>query len=219
VRWGLDGLILKKFKLRHYLRASDIAATVEAFISKQPAEPLMSDLSVWCLRHYGALHDFAGPVATACAAAAAVFVTWRLGRGQLRIAQQQAQLALVRLQHDLFERRIAVFDAVRDLIKEVVHTSNVSDVAWITFLRGVETTEFLFDQEITNYVADLRNRAARLRLAVSRLADENLPVGSERSEFAQQRHDQSIWLVTQSDSVVSKFKPALALEQRTATRH
>ena len=185
----------------------------------------MSDLSRWCLAHYDALHDFAGPVATVIAAGAAVVVTWRIGRRQLEIARAQALIAAqqerhaaVRLQHDLFERRIEVFNAIRDVFAEVAQRNNVSDEAWFTFMRGVETTDFLFDQEISGYVADLRNRVARLRHAAARLADTNLPVGPERSEFAQIRSDQSIWLTNQSDFIVSKFKPALALEQHTATR-
>jgi hypothetical protein len=53
--------------------------------------------------------SLAAPAATIVAASAAVFVTWRLGRDQLGIAKQQAttarqqaELAAVRLQHDLF---------------------------------------------------------------------------------------------------------------------
>jgi ABC-type Fe3+ transport system permease subunit len=37
--------------------------------------------------------SFAGPIATIIAAAAAVFVTWRIGQGQLSIAKQQATIA------------------------------------------------------------------------------------------------------------------------------
>jgi hypothetical protein len=84
----------------------------------------MSDLSVWCLRHYDVLHDFAGPVATVIAAGAAVFVTWRLGRRQVAIAaqqattaelqaataRQQADTALDRLRYDLFEKRYKIYD-------------------------------------------------------------------------------------------------------------
>jgi hypothetical protein len=64
--------------------------------------------------------SLSGPAATIIAAAAAVFVTWRLGKGQLRIAKQQAatahqqaELAAIRLQHDLFDRRFTVYDATR----------------------------------------------------------------------------------------------------------
>jgi hypothetical protein len=61
-----------------------------------------------CSGTYEVLHDFAGPAATIIGAFAAVFVTSRLGLGQLRIseqqstvARQQAKLAAVRLQDNV----------------------------------------------------------------------------------------------------------------------
>jgi hypothetical protein len=69
--------------------------------------------------------SLAGPFATIVAASVAVFVTWRLGSGQLSIAkqqaataQQQAELAAVRLQHDLFDRRFAIYEAAQKLVKK-----------------------------------------------------------------------------------------------------
>jgi hypothetical protein len=53
----------------------------------------VSDLSSWCLRHYEALHDFAGPTATFFAGGIAIFVTWTLGRRQVEIARRQAEIA------------------------------------------------------------------------------------------------------------------------------
>jgi hypothetical protein len=46
-----------------------------------------------CAGIYEIFHDFAGPVATIIGATAAVFVTWRLGSGQLRIAEEQRRIA------------------------------------------------------------------------------------------------------------------------------
>jgi hypothetical protein len=179
----------------------------------------VSDLSSWCLRHYDALHDFAGPVATVIAASVAVFVTFMLGRRQVAIAAQQANIAnqqerhaAVRLQHDLFEKRITVFNAIRDLIIEIARMGDVSDETWYKFVQGVKTTEFLFRQDIVEYIADLRQRALRLQNAAERLRDQNLPDGPGRSTSVQVRADEFTWIVKQSDVLVSKFKPALALE-------
>lgn len=184
----------------------------------------MSDLSRWCLAHYQALKDFAGPVATVIAAATAVFVTWRLGRKQRDIAErqaatacQQARLAEVRLQHDLFERRFAVFDAVRDLLLEVVHTSDVSDQSWQDFIRGTEKATFLFDKNVTDYIALMRNQAEQLRHVSALFANPALAVGSERTNFAQVRRDVSVWFSNQFNVVIDVFKPALALERHIST--
>jgi len=167
---------------------------------------------------YQAFHDFAGPVATIIAAAAAVFVTWRLGRGQLRVAEQQAKFAEVRLQHDLFERRIAVFDAARDLLLEVFRTANVSDEGFRNFVRGTEKAVFLFDKSVSNYIETMRNTAASVKFTSSRLADPDLHVGQERAQYAQTKADQTKWFFDQFDILIEKFKPALALEKDIETK-
>src|ERR1700690_61207 len=96
----------------------------------------------WFSAPYDFFKDFSGPTATVIAAIVAVRITSRLGKDQLRIAEEQkniaseqTRLADVRLQHDLFEKRIAVFDAVRDLILEVFRASDISDVGWNAFMR------------------------------------------------------------------------------------
>jgi hypothetical protein len=165
--------------------------------------------------------SLAGPAATIVAAVAAVFVTLRLGQAQLRIAdqqaataRQQAELAAVRLQHDLFERRFAVYEAARDLALEVLETSNVSREGLNAFVRGTEKSAFLLDKELTDYLADMRKRAVNLRIAAGRVADETLPPGPERARLAQQRSDLSTWFVAQFDVLIEKFKPTLALDKR-----
>ena len=72
----------------------------------------MNGVSAWFSTHYEMLKDFAGPIATVIAAFTAAGIAWRFGRVQADIAAQQAstaalqaELANVRLQHDLYDRR------------------------------------------------------------------------------------------------------------------
>jgi len=174
---------------------------------------------------YEFAHDFAGPFATSLAAIAAAGITLYFNRAQTRIAReqantakQQAELAVVRLQHDLFERRIAVFDAARDLLLEVFEKANISDAAMIAFTRGTEKAVFLFNKDVTDYITKMRNTGGALQLAVARLSDESLPIGPERTEFALLRAQYSQWFVDQFDALIPIFMPALALEKHIATR-
>ena len=59
----------------------------------------------------------AGPAATIIASAAAVFVTYRIGRGQQKIAEKQAATALDQLRYNLFEKRYAIYEAARKATK------------------------------------------------------------------------------------------------------
>jgi hypothetical protein len=80
---------------------------------------------------YETVHDFAAPIATICAACAAVFVTWRVGtrqveiarqqadtaRQQAAIATQQANTALDRLRYDLFDKRYSIYLSAQRIIE------------------------------------------------------------------------------------------------------
>jgi len=79
---------------------------------------------------------FAGPIATVLAAAAAVFVTWRLGKEQVRIAQSQAEtaraqgeiaksqrdIAFDKLKHDLFRQRYEIYTAAKEIMERIIWT-------------------------------------------------------------------------------------------------
>jgi uncharacterized ubiquitin-like protein YukD len=163
--------------------------------------------------------SLAGTAATVIAAAAAVFVTWWLGNGQLRIAKQQAatarqqaELAAVRLQHDLFDRRFVIYEAAQKLALEVFETANVSREGLSAFIRSTEKSVFLLDKELTDYLIEMRKRAVNLQIATRKLANQMLPEGTERSDLAEERSNLSNWFVDQFDVLIEKFKPVLTFD-------
>jgi len=167
------------------------------------------------------LIQLAGPAATVIAAGVAVYVTWRLGQGQIMIAKRQADIAdeqakfaSVRLQHDLFDRRFAVFEATQKLLIEVLETSNVSDASYSAFARDTGKSVFLFDKALDDYLGEIRGKAVALHITVCKLADETLPIGEERTRLAAERADLSNWFVDQFNVLIEKFKPTLALDKR-----
>jgi hypothetical protein len=166
------------------------------------------------------------------AAGAAVFVTWRLGRNQLAIAQQQAEtarqqadiarqqadLSIVRLQHDLFDRRWEIYDVVFFFLIEILQSSNLSREEMSKFVRETRKSVFVFDQETTDYFEDMRKQAVFLQEAASFLSDQNNPVGPERTEAARRRSELFTWFEQQFESLVERLKPFMALDKNTATR-
>ena len=177
----------------------------------------MDAIQAWFTAHYDVLHDFAGPVATIIAASVAFYVTWRLGRSQLAVAQQQAELAAIRLQHDLFDRRFKAYDTARALAFEVVTYNNVSTVALSSFIAGASDTVFLFDADITEYLDDMRQRAIRMQQLVDML---NNPAGWPAEEVTMapaERAELGIWFFDQFTVLVEKFKPFLVLDNRNFT--
>jgi hypothetical protein len=186
-----------------------------------PAERAAVGLNGYWEQIVSSLGSLAGPVATVIAAVAAVYVTWRLGQSQLQIARQQADtaklqadLAEVRLQHDLFDRRFAVYEAARNLVLEVVRASNVSDDGLRAFVLGTDKSVFLLDKELTEYLDDMRKRAVTLQITVGRLADPMFHPSEESTRASAQRADLSNWFFDQFDVLIEKFRPTLALDKR-----
>ncbi|MGD9617052.1 MAG: hypothetical protein AB7H90_04870 [Alphaproteobacteria bacterium] len=171
------------------------------------------------------LISLASPIATIIAAGVAVYVTWKLGQGQLtiarrqaRIANQQAQLADIRLRHDLFDRRFEVCEAARTLLLEVFKYGNVSNEDLGNFVRNTEKAAFFFDQGVADYLATLRRQAILLQEAASLLDDHHgVPVSPERTAAAHRRRELSEWFVAQFDVLLERFKPFLALDNVTAS--
>jgi hypothetical protein len=100
---------------------------------------------------YQILKDFAGPVATIIAAATAVFVTWRLGLRQAKIAEAQADLAREQLRHDLYNRRFEIFSSIFDYYNAMISWKDPptpkQQAARQRFFRASEESVFLFTKE------------------------------------------------------------------------
>jgi hypothetical protein len=129
------------------------------------------------------------------------------------IALQQMGFARVKLQHDLYDRRYAVFQAARDLLSEVIVHKFVSEETFRNFALRTGDAPFLLDDALVRYVTELRERASKHR-AIS-IAMEALPPGPEKAAATKEASENFLWLVSQIDVLVEKFRPALMLGART----
>ena len=167
----------------------------------------------------------AGPAATIVAAGAAVFVTWKIGKGQLTIAdqqrgiaEQQANLAAVRLKHDLFDRRFEVYEITRSFLLEIFQRGDLSAEGLGTFVLGTGKAVFVFDQSVTDYLAELREKAILLQELNSILRAQDAVDPTELTAAPRRKADLMKWFVAQFDVLVVKFKPFLELDGNTAVR-
>lgn len=159
---------------------------------------------------YQIFKDFAGPIATIIAAFAALSVTAYFAWHQKKIAKEQADIAREKLRHDLYERRYRVFDAARKLLCEIAVHRIASEDDLRTFVIGTGDAVFLFDDDLSAQLVEIRNRAQKLQ-SLDHLM-EPMPVGPQRTNFVNQGEEQFTWLVKQLEGLVDKFKPFLKLE-------
>jgi hypothetical protein len=77
------------------------------------------------------------------------------------VAIQQMVIARVKLQHDLYDRRYAVFDAVRAFLNEAIGSQVVSPETFRTFALKTADAEFLFDDGLAAYLREMREHASK----------------------------------------------------------
>ena len=134
-----------------------------------------------------------------------------IGIAVVIIARQQRQLAGNKLRLDLFDRRYKIYDATRKFLALIVREATFNDAQLFDFYADTSDAEFLFDEQIVNYLEQLRHRALNMR--VYRRQYENLPVGEPRSRLVEKEHNELNWFTDQLTAVASVFKPFLGFSQ------
>jgi len=183
---------------------------------------------------YDLFHDFAGPVATICAAGAALWVTWRFNSRQASIAQQQAatarqqaDIASMRLQYDLFDRRFRVYNEAKTLLVYLQHENLLPEEVLDSYMRGTADSLFFLDETVFTYLEELKNQAINLRAIQQRLRE---PLPEETTitnrEIQQRNREDDInlepqllyWFYDQFPVLIDKFKPFLDLRESPLKR-
>jgi hypothetical protein len=95
------------------------------------------------------------------------------------LAWQQVRMARVRLRHDLYDRRFAVFQAARKFLAEVMTHGYPSDDQIRSYVVGTADSGFLLSADVATYLEEIRKHGSRLGAIKETL--KPLPVGNERS--------------------------------------
>lgn len=129
------------------------------------------------------------------------------------IALQQMQIARTKLQHDLYDRRYAVFQAVRRFLDEASVRRIVSPETFRAFALGTADAAFLFDDRLAAYLREMRERAAKAQSIFTVM--ENMPVGDEKARASAAAGEHVTWLMQQIDGLTERFRPFLTLDRRS----
>jgi hypothetical protein len=126
------------------------------------------------------------------------------------LAWQQVKIARSKLRHDLFDRRFAVFETARTLLRGIMRDGNASMAELGAYTVGVIDAPFLLDEPTSDYLMEIRRRTIKLQSLKSAYASD-APV-DDRKQVIQKAYDEMNWLVAQLDVLPGKFKPFLTLE-------
>jgi hypothetical protein len=172
----------------------------------------------WNEAHYRFLKNFSGPFATVVAAAVAALIAWHFGATQAAIAQRQvdtaalqADLAQVRLQHDLYDRRYRLYEIAQSFLVQVVRTADVDIHSTAKFMHEVGEAVFLLDKSLVVYFDEVRKKAIRLEFLCKVI--DTPGYADKRAAFIDEKVAIASWFGDQFAILVEKFKPFLVLDQ------
>jgi len=179
----------------------------------------------------GKVVDFvalAGPAATIIAAGAAVLVTWRIGKGQLAVARQQAETArqqaiiakqqsdtaLDRLKYDLFEKRYRVYASAQELLSITILRRR--EPLYMEEARSrilvMEESRFFFPFDICNYLDLIREKCLSLYDLHVKVPGQNI-AHADLPEMAQHIVGREQELFELREGMPAEFQSVLSFAQ------
>jgi hypothetical protein len=169
------------------------------------------------------IKDVAGPIATVVAAGAAAFVAYRLGQSQISVAKTKAAIAErnwqtsnERIVLELFERRLAIYEEIREAIGEVVRSGFARDAELNRFDKATDRVPYFFGAEVQAYLKTLREHLVDLDRANQRRAAQLL-----NEEWSNRRGEIFKAIVAFYNESPPIFQPYMRAHQKVveSTRH
>jgi hypothetical protein len=128
------------------------------------------------------------------------------------VAVQQMVIARVKLQHDLYDRRYAVFDAVRAFLNEAISSKIVSPETFRMFALKTAEAEFLFVNGLAAYLREMREHASKAQSIY--ITMQQMEPGDQKAAASRAASEHTMWLINQIDGLTARFRPFLMLEKR-----
>lgn len=128
----------------------------------------------------------------------------------LLIAYRQWRTAQNKLKLDLFEKRLAIYNAATAFIRNVMTSGNATDEQLRNLILGTKEAKWLLSTEIATYLdEELFTKGSDLRCLYDEL--EGVPVSEERTNNVHEQRKIKEWLESQYKILDEKFSKYLAL--------
>ena len=115
-----------------------------------------------------------------------------IGFLDIYIAWRQWKTASYRYKLDLFEKRFIIYEVIIDFILSIRGGGKVLDEPLAIFKDKTLPVRFLFNDEIAEYISEIKEKAIDLRTYEAELV--NLPSGSEKSGIRRKSSETRKWL-------------------------
>src|SRR5258707_13940275 len=170
---------------------------------------------------YAFFKVLAGAIATTLAAVVAAGITYYFNRAQARMAATQADVAIERLNLDLFEKRYALYSSAKQLVEYLAlqHNFDKVDHAKVrSFYVALDEGRFFLPDNVRNFLNELHDVSEAFLTVLgerSNLDADDADIWSSTAEKAAALHAK---LREMYAKLPLAFEEALAFKQIKRTR-
>ncbi|MDO8334842.1 MAG: hypothetical protein Q7T35_09270 [Nitrosomonas sp.] len=131
------------------------------------------------------------------------------------IAYQQWQTNKQKLTLDRYERRLKVYEEVRKILSIILRDANANYDDLLRFRTAVSEADFLFGNEIPEYIDEIYNRGIKLHAWNSQYRDSNQPSLEkyDHIKVVNGIETELTWLSAQFEPAKQKFKKYLDISK------
>jgi hypothetical protein len=126
------------------------------------------------------------------------------------VALLQYQLNRAKHRHDLFDRRYAMYEAIRNFIGGILTSGKATTEKRLAFLVDTNGARFVFDKTVTKYIEEIHSKAVDLHTLQSEL--EGRPQGDERTRNVDAQRHIKDWFSAQLSGLEERFSSHLDLK-------
>jgi len=127
------------------------------------------------------------------------------------IAYGQWRTAQNRLRHELFDKRMLVYESVRDMLGHVASRGTISTEQQAKYFFGIQTAKWLFGADVNSYLsATLWGKLVDLQFHEQLSSAENRG-DPERSKHIAKRSELCKWLIAQYSVLDEKMEKYMRL--------
>ena len=113
----------------------------------------------------------------------------------------------------LYDKRYPVYLATKEYVEFIEDHASINDDELRKFLRDCRDKEFLFGEDIQEYLGELRDKGRDLKFQVYRLSDADRS-GEERQAIVKKQEDLLRWFLKQSDTLRERFGRYLRIDKK-----
>jgi hypothetical protein len=131
----------------------------------------------------------------------------------LGIAYRQYRLERIKFRHELYEKRLAIFNSTMTLLSIIMRRADVEMSDLIKFIQETNQSYFLLGKDIATYLDEIYKNGVDFHFQNEKLNHSGLPIGEERSRLAAQNTELLKWFTKQLLVAREKFEEHLGLDK------